>query len=138
MNSSLKQIVYCCLATLILVVLVPTEGAPTRQKRSPASLDTSITLEMADLDAVAQETAGSPSVRHKRHAEEAAIVDEAGLDVPSMDSLSLSPRLSRRRRSAAWWLAASIRLCNSYQDKFCKGVTVREGDIHLHVRLADE
>ena len=53
----------------------------------------------------------------------------ADKNIPSMNR--------RRKRSAAWWLAASIRLCDRYPHT-CGQIVVQDGDVQMTIDIRDE
>jgi len=57
----------------------------------------------------------------------------------TFDFLSEQPAKSRHgrgRRSAAWWLHASIQMCEKYEH-LCRKIEVQEGNVVLELRIED-
>lgn len=136
---------------LLMTSLPATNGAPTRQRRSLGSPDhsnrentlLSLVLDSSELtddsarDFLEKDTTHNGR-RLKRNANSGRhhLGDDIPLALNDEDLRELTPDERRHRRSAAWWMAAMVRLCDKHN--VCRQAEITDGEVTVVVKMADE
>jgi len=138
--SQTRPVVSCILAALLLIqMLVVTHSAPLAASEDSAT--SKLTVHFNNLAGELEE-ADTQLSRQKRHSSRHTSdiyeqAEEEANDLMPFQPLGDSEVTSRKRRSAAFFLSAAIKICDQHP-LFCSSVSIEDEGVKVLVKISDE